>query len=260
MFIPAQAGSSYPEHHVQRGISPMRTLLALFTCLLGVTLAMAPVAYAQDDVDIAAVAEKISGLEPEALIAALHDPMEDDALPEAFSAAHFVDPMDASAGIDESEMNDIVGSVTYALTYQPAAPATPSPQASPRTGGPERIYNLASVHYLIFEQPLDATTMESFDETLRNSIGDQAVNAEVEEITIQDTASYRISIETETNGIPIVIEWVAIPIGNVAVVSMTMTGGEAVDIGALQADAEALALASAEHLGTAAENRTTPAG
>jgi hypothetical protein len=241
----------------------MRILLAILTGLLGVTLVMAPVVHAQSDVDISMVAETVADLEPAVLIAALEDPMADDALPSQFSDAALIDPAEAgagSAGLDNDGVEDSVGTVTYGLTYQPEAPATPSVQASPRAGGPERIYNLASVHYMIFDHQLDASALEQFDETLRESIGDQAVDSEVQQITIQDTPAYLISIETEINGIPIVMEWTAIPVDTVAVVSMTMTGGETVDIEALQSDSEALALASVAHLGSAVENRTTPAG
>lgn len=231
----------------------MRTMLAVLICMLAVTLAVSPIAGAQSDVDVPAVAQTVTGVDPDALLAALHQPMANDDLPAQFSDATYVE--------QETQASDaIAGAVTYTLTYMPGPEASPSPQASPVQRGPERIFNLASVQYLVFDHELDAAALEQFDDVLRGFIGDQAANADVETITVQDAPAYRISIETETNGIPIIIEWVAIPVGTVAVMSMTMTSGETIDIASLQADAEVLAIASVGHLGSAVEHRTTPAG
>ena len=240
---------------VKQKALPMRTLLATLTCILGFLVAATPIVDAQSSVDIPSIEQKVMGVSPDALVAALHTPMPNEDLPQQFSGATYVEPTSPRAGTES-----VIGSVTYTLTYEPTPGGTPSSQASPRASGPERIFNLASVQYLIFEHQLDAAALEHFDDVLRSTIGDQAVNADVETISIQGRTAYRISIETETNGIPIVIEWVAIPVGLVAVVGMTMTSGETIDIVALQADAEALTVAGVGHLGSAVEHHSAPAG
>lgn len=253
--------STAPDRRLHKRNTSMRLMMAIVTMLMTMQLFVSHDVYGQEDVDIQAVIQNISGLDPDILIAALQTPMPNDALPSRFVDATLVDPDEVgeSSGSDE-DMNVSVGSVTYSLTYQHSQAETSPVQATPPVGGPNRLYNLASVQYLVFDKDLDAAALEQFDETLRVFVGDQAAGADVQHITVQDSPAFLISIETETNGIPIVIEWLAIPVGTVAVVGMTMTGGDNVDTVELTADAQALTLASVAHLDMAVKNRTAPAG
>lgn len=237
----------------------MHTLLAFLIAMLGAAPAMTPFALAQDDIDIPAVAESIAHLKPDQLVTSLHSPLTNDELPAPFSDATFVEPDDASI---QPDVRDLLGTVTYTMTYSPGNASTPIPDKDQpsNAGGPGRIYNAASVNYLIFDEQLTEGALEGFGETLRTSTGDQATDAEVQEITIKDQPAYLVSVETKTNGVPIIIDWIAVPVDKVAVVSMTMSGGEAVDRDGLRADAESLSLAAIAHLENASMPQETPAG
>lgn len=243
----------------------MRLLPVLLTCLLGAVLLHAPIVAAQDDVDIPAIADRVLARDPESLVQALRLPMANEDLPAPFTRADYVDPESVSgdaANIAGDEMGDVVGNVMYSVAYKPdeSASASPSPVASPIAGGPASIYTTASLNYLVYDHALNPETLENFDQVVLDALGDQAADAEVKEIAIGETTAYVITVATITNGIELIMQWIAIPVGNVAVVSMAMSGGVAVDRDELRADAEALALAGTRHLGAVAEDESQPAG
>lgn len=243
----------------------MRLLPVLLACLLGAMNLLAPIVAAQDDVDIPAIAETVLARDPEALVQALRIPMTNEHLPAPFSGAEYVDPESVpgdAASIAGDEMGDVVGNVMYSVAYKPDenASASPSPVASPIAGGPASIYTTASLNYLVYDHALNPETLESFDQVVIDALGDQAADAEVKQISIGETTAYLITITTMTNGIELVMQWNAIPVGNVAVVSMAMSGGVAVESDELRTHAQALALAGARHLGAVAEDESQPAG
>lgn len=243
----------------------MRTFHALLILLFGAMLALAPLVSAQDAIDIPSIAEIVLERDAESLVPALKAPIDEEGLPAAFSNAEYVDPASVSGdtgNIARGSMGDVIGTVMYSIDYQPVmgASASPSPVASPAAGGPASIYNTASLNYLVYGDEVNPESLEGLGEVLLSTIGDQAAEVEVSEITIDDTIAYVITISTVTNGIEVVMQWVAIPVGNVAVISMAMSGGVNVDVDALRKDALALAIAGTRHLGAAAQDESQPAG
>ncbi len=243
----------------------MRSFHALLILLFGATLAPAPLVNAQEDIDIPSIAETVLERDPESLVPALKAPMNADDLPPAFSNAEYVDPGSVpgnTGNIAGAAMGEVIGTVMYSIDYQPGtgASASPSPGASPAAGGPASIYTTASLNYLVYGEEINAESLEGLGKVLLDTIGDQAADVEVSEITIDDTVTYVITISTLTNGIEVVMQWVAIPVGNVAVMGMVMSGGVNVDVDALWEDALALAIAGTRHLGAAAQDESQPAG
>lgn len=246
----------------------MRLLLSLLALLFGTTIATAPLASAQDSPDIAAVAADVMDSDPAGLLSDLETPIPADLLPEGFTEASYVDPdavSGASPAIDEETAPGVIGTTSYSVIYQQSTgggspvsspEAAPSPQAS----GPTNLYSTAGLHFVAFDHEFDASTLEDFDQAIMATTGQQATDMEIEEISINDTPAYRFTIQTEINAVPVYMQWVAIPVGNIAVLGMVMLGGQDVDLDALAADAEALALAGIVHLGNTAANETQPAG
>lgn len=233
----------------------MRILFTLLTAILAWLLIASSTTVASDTVDVTRIASAIAPLQADQIATALQAPVPDDALPPAFN--------DASPLKQEDEAPYMAAgaaaSVSYSMTYTPDTEPTPE-AASPRPSGPGRTFNTASITYLVFEEELTTDMLADFDEIFLATVSDQDATAETQEITIADQPAWLISIETEINGIPILIDWVAVPVGKVAVLSMTMSGGTAVDRESLLADAEALSLAAITHLGTAIDQRGTLAG
>lgn len=241
----------------------MRSFIAFLILLLGGMLVTAPVLRAQDSVDIAAIAEVVSSRDPELLAAALETPMADDTLPAGFSLAELIDPESLStstASVTSGDVEGLVAPVMYSISYQPTDGESATPLASPVAGGPARIYNTGSMNYLIFDHDLSEETPEAFGQMLTDALGDQGAAAEVQEVALSNTTAYMASISTEINGVQVVMQWVAVPVGNVAVIGMAMSGGVSVDTEALQRDAQALTVAGVRHLGAVAEANEEPAG
>jgi|GEM_PF-3432497 len=238
----------------------MRPLLHILVAATGAMLLLAPVASAQSSIDIPEIASHLAATDTNALISSLQKPMANDTLPTGFADAIKVDSGDAIPPSSFPEDQQPLAIVSYSLTYSPGGGATPEAGATPPAGGPERIYNNAAVYYVLFDQPRDPENMDQVDAILRTVVGDLAVDEDTRHITIADTTAALISIENELNGVPLIMDWIALPVGNVVVISMTMAGGEAADNPQAQADAEALISAALIHLDSAAENATTPAG
>lgn len=235
----------------------MRTLIALLAGILAVAWIATPETAATPETDIPALAEAIAPLSANEIQATLHTPIPDDQLPPAFGDATAIDQ---DTSMMEASALGAAGSVSFSLAYTPGEGSTPEAQTPTRTSGPNQLYSTASITYLIFDEPLAPEKLTEFDKILRDSLGDQAAEARVQEITVAGQPAYLVSGETEINGIPIILDLVAVPVGKVAVVSMTMSGGAAVDRDALLNDAEALSLAAIDHLRIAIEQRGTPAG
>ena len=242
----------------------MRTLLALLTCLLAAMLLAAPGITAQDNVDLPSIAETVLTRDAESLVHALQTPMAAGELPASFSDAEYVEPESIPGNTDDlvgDEIGNVIGTVMYSVAYEPGGDTpSPVPSPSPQVGGPARIYSTASLNYVIYEDKLNPERLESLGEAVLATLGDPAADMEVQEIAINETTAYVITITTVTNGVELIMQWFAIPVGNVAVISMVMSGGVKVDVEALREDAQALALAGAQYLGAVAEDESQPAG
>lgn len=231
----------------------MRILVTVAALILALATAFGP-ASAQDEVDIAAVASAALEQDPQQILARLRNAPPTVELPPAFSEPTYIDPSTLSGstgGINEDTVSGIVGTSVYSLVYEPGGvPATPgaAPVASPQSRGPVRLYSVSSLHYVVFDHEISPDALTDLNSALKAAIGDEAAASEIHEVTVNDTTAYRFAMETTINDVTIFAEWLAIPVGNVAVITMTMSGGEDVDLETLAADAEALALTGIAHL------------
>lgn len=232
----------------------MRFPFLALAVFLALTTTFAPAAAQHADVDIASVAAETANHDSQETLARLENAPPAIELPEAFSEPTYIDPSTmtgSSGGIDEDTVSGIIGTAAYSLVYEPGGvPATPgaAPVASPQASGPVRLYSVASLHYVVFDHEISPDALTDLNSALKAAIGDEAAESEIHEVTVNDTTAYRFAMETTINDVTIYAEWLAIPVGNVAVVSMTMSGGEDVDLETLAADAEALALTGIAHL------------
>lgn len=127
-------------------------------------MSLAPLAAAQDDVDLEAVAETVLKVDQEALMTALETPIADEDLPEGFSNATFVDPETASAEegvLPASDLEGAWGSVGYAIDFDPAALGA---TATPESGSAEASFSigLAFLNYIFMGKEITTADLEDF--------------------------------------------------------------------------------------------------
>ena len=243
----------------------VRTMLLVLSMLMGVVFSTSPLASAQEDVDIQAVSETVLGAEAEALLTGLETPIADADLPAGFSAAEFVDPDQATGEegvIPAEDLDGTLGSVAYMIGYEPSA--TDDAVASPESGAAPLSFGFSSLNYVVFEDELGPEELEEFKAGVEEGIagesaatpaaGEASENATVEDITVGDTDAVLLTYIIEEEGVQSVVQMVAVPVGNVMVMSMVVLAAESVDADALRADAESLALSGVDYLGTVAES------
>jgi hypothetical protein len=241
----------------------MRRLLLALTVLMGVVFATAPLASAQTDVDVAAVSESVLSADTDALLTGLETPMDDDALPAGFSDATFATPEEAAAEegvLPTGDLDGTVGSVAYTIGYDPDATASPEAagaadaEATPELDLSSLSFGFASLNYVVFEDELTAGDMADFKDGAQQGIDDEEDGtASVEDITVGDTDGVLLTYVIEEQGVQSVVQMVALPVGNVMVMSMVVLAATEVDADQLQVASEDLALAGIEHLGVVAE-------
>ena len=240
-------------------------VLATATCF---AMTSAPMATAQDDVDVEAVAETVLAADQVALMTALETPIADEDLPQGFSNATFVDPETASAEegvLPASDLEGAEGSVAYAIDFDPAALAA---TATPGSGSAEASFSigLASLNYIFMGDEIMADDLEEFKSGAREGLADETgdaaspeagaagMEATVEDIEVAGVEGALITYRISEEGIQSVVQMVAIPVGNTMVISMAVEAGTEVDTDAVLAASQDLALAGADYLGAVAED------
>ena len=236
----------------------MRKLVLVLTLLVGFAFATSPLAMAQNDIDINKVAKVVLAAKADALLTALETPMADKDLPDGFSGAEFADPETATAeeGVLPSEdLDGTLGSIAYTLSYDPASTASPEAgaEATPELDMSALSFGFASVNYVVFDDELDSSDLEDFKDGAQKGIDQEEGQASVEDITIGDTDGVLLTYIIEDSGVQSAVQMVAIPVGNVMVMSMVVLASTEVDADAIQADSENLVLAGIEHLGNVAD-------
>jgi hypothetical protein len=243
-----------------------RRFLLVLTMLMGVVFATAPLAAGQTDVDIEQVSETVLGADADALLTSLETPMADDALPAGFSEATFAAPGEAAADegvLPTEDLEGTVGTVAYTVSYDPAASGSPEAEAetddSASTPALDDLsglsFGFASLNYVVFEDELTSDDLEDFKAGAEEGIAQEDEGtATVEDITVGDTDAVLLTYVIEEEGVQSVVQMVAIPVGNVMVMSMTVLAAETVDADQLRVASEDLALAGIDHLGVVAED------
>jgi hypothetical protein len=227
-----------------------RGLMLIVGIFCSLTLAVAaPVAAQTDtvDVDIAEVADLVSEADTDDLLVALEEPIADKDLPEGFSDAEFLDPDDVTAEsglLTGDSLEGSLGSVAYNLT-----------------GDPEVIGGLnvvVSVQYVAYDEeeagddPL-GDFIEGAEGGLEGAVPEGG-EASVETVDLEGEDAALITFSMEDSGIGVVVQYLAIPVGNVFVFASVTVAGEEVDADDVYDSTEALALSSIAHLGAVAED------
>lgn len=231
-------------------------MMRLFLAALAMLLA-APVFQlnAQESVDISAVAEQVSSVDSERLLMGLNTPIPDDILAGPFADAR---PMEGQTLTEQrARFNDalegISGSVVYTLRYSPvSATASPSasPSGSPVARAPQAIFSSSTLSYLVFSEPIDLSEPEAFASSIQAAMGSEAQEGTVEQITVNDAPAVQISAMTVVNAVELHAQWIAVPVGNVVVIGMVMTGSDSFVEEDFNADNEALVLSGIRYLET----------
>jgi hypothetical protein len=213
------------------------------------TLAVAaPVAAQADAVDIAEIGEVVAAADVEDLLVALEEPMQDRDLPEGITEAEFVDPEDVTSeeGLLEADtLEGSLGSVAYTLT-----------------GDPEELGGLSaivSVQYVAFdEDEVDGDVLGDYIEGAESGLEGDALppdaEATVETVELEGGDAALITLTMETTGVVVVVQYLAIPVGNVFVFGSVTVAGEEVVADDVYEHTEALTLSAISHLGETAEN------
>jgi hypothetical protein len=225
-----------------------RGLMLILGIFCSLTLAVAaPVAAQTDTVDIAEVADLVSEADTDDLLVALEEPMADGDLPEGFSDAEYLDPEDITAEsglLTEDTLEGSLGSVAYNLTGDPDV-----------IGG---VNVVVSVQYVAFdEEETGDDPLGDFIEGAEGGIEGalpEGAEASVETVDLEGEDAGLITFAMEDSGIAVVVQYLAIPVGNVFVFASVTVAGEDVDADDVYDFTEALTLSSIAHLGAAAED------
>lgn len=235
----------------------MRTLAALLSIVVCSGLLAAPVATAQDSPAIQAVTEMVLAHDPEALLLELNTPLPDDQLPDGFINATLTDPNPLEGDtVSADDLEGGIGNVMYTVRYDHALDQGSTPVASPTAQRSGPMYNAASLNYIVLDREFDDHAMEEFEAAALETLGGNAQRTEVETITVGGVDAHMITTFSTTNGLQVIIQWIAIPVGTVMVISQLLLGGERVDTDAMRSMNESFALAGVSHLQAAVD----PAG
>lgn len=217
---------------------------------------------AQEGVDIPTVAERVSAIDSERLLMGLNTPIPADMLPGQFSEPDMMDKeaLSQQRSTFNSVYDNLSGSMVYTVEYAPSMAATPdaaaspngTPQGSPENREPQALFTSATITYLLFTEPIDMSDPDAFGATVQQAMGSEAVEGDVQQITLGETPAIMISTEAVINAVEIHANWIAVPVGNVLVIGMVMTGADTFSEDAFIADNEALVLSGIAYLGEVA--------
>lgn len=230
--------------------------------LAALLAAPSAVGTAQEGVDIPTVAERVSAVDSERLLMGLNTPVPADMLPGQFTEPAMMDreALSQQRSTFNSVYDTLSGSMVYTVSYEPTATGTPeaaaspsgTPQGSPENREPQALFASATLTYLLFSEPIDLSDPDAFGATVQEAMGSEAIDGEVQQTTLGDTPAIMISTEAEINAVDIHANWIAVPVGNVLVIGMVMTGADTFAEEAFIADNEALVLAGITYLGEVA--------
>ena len=235
----------------------MRKMLLLFAMIASFSFAVAPVAMAQNDVDIESISQAVTDADLNTLMANLETPMSDEALPDGFTNATYVDPKTATGEegvLPASDLEGSEGSVAYTVDWDPTAvSASPEAEASPTGSG--FAVRIATLNYVFFDSEISSSDLEDFKSGAEEGLqGEEGAETTVETIQVAGTDAVLLTYNLESEGVQSIVQMVALPVGNTMVISMLVEAGMDVDADAVQTAAQDLTLAGAAYLGTVAED------
>jgi hypothetical protein len=232
-----------------------KRFLVMVGVLLSLMMASTPLVAAQSEPDVAKIGKAVSAADPADLIAALETPMRARDLPDGFTKAAYVDISTAKGAASEDCMYDassvqVEGAAGYVVTVDPEI----VPYA----------YRCASVNYLAFdEQDMGDDPLGDFKDGVESGLEESASEAtpdgststsDVTDITVAGEDAILITYTVEQDGAYVVVQTVAIPVGNVFVVALVSVGDATeIDADDVETLANDLTVAAIDYLGTVAE-------
>jgi hypothetical protein len=235
----------------------MRKVLLLFAMIASLSFTAAPVAMAQDDIDLESISETVMDADSQKLITAMETPMADDDLPAGFSDATYTDPEAATGDegvLPASDLEGAEGSVAYMVDWDPtSAEGTPEATASPVDDA--FAVRIATLNYVFFDQEITSDDLDDFKTEAEKSLQSEGgADASVDTVQFNGTDAVLLTYEINEDDIVSIVQMLAVPVGNTMVISMVVEAGTDVDAEAVLGASEELALAGARHLGTVAED------
>ncbi|MGC4105824.1 MAG: hypothetical protein QM753_05615 [Thermomicrobiales bacterium] len=224
--------------------------------LLSLMMASTPLVAAQTEPDVAKIGKAVSAVDSTDLIAALETPMPARDLPDGFSKAEYVDISTAKGAASEDCMYDassvkVEGAAGYIVTVDPEV----VPYA----------YTCASINYLAFnEKDMGNDPLGDFKTGVESGLEESASEAtpdgssstsDVTDVTVAGEDAILITYTLEQDGAHVVVQTLAIPVGNVFVVALVSVGdAKTVDAKDVETLANDLTVAAIDYLGTVAED------
>jgi hypothetical protein len=229
---------------MKRSFRGLMLILGIF-CSLSLAVAAPVAAQTDEDIDIAAIGEDVLAADPDTLLEGLEEPMRDRDLPEGFSEAEFVAEEDVTPEmglLGSDSLEGALGSVAYSVVGDVEV-----------LGGANAI---VSVQYVAFDaDELTDDTLDEFIEGAESGLGElpEGSEATVETVELAGEDAALITFSQTGASSSVVVEYIAIPVGNVFVfASVTIADTAEVDADDVFDATEALALSSITHLGEVA--------
>ena len=230
----------------------MRRVLILLSLIASLGFVASPVATAQDDVDLGAIATTVQDADQGKLMTALETPPTDEQLPDGFSGATFIDAEALGAEAGEAPVDLLessTGSIVYMLDYNPDPDAgTPDPLSMDFT------IRIPTLGYQFFDKEVTSDDLDSLrDEMEANTSGGEGADFTIETIDVNGTEALLVTQEDDIEGTQSVVNIIILPVGNALVQAMIIEGGADLDAEATQDATQQLTLSGAAYLGEVAE-------
>ena len=197
--------------------------------------------------DVDAVAESVLAVDPEDLAVALEEAPTDADLPEGFLApvdgtpenAEVVDAFSSGLG----ELEGAVGNVTHGLDTDPDV--VPGMLSS------------GILTYITADEEISDSDLDDFQDGIEEGLDSSSgtfSEGSVDRVEVQGTDAVLVTLVLEEEGTSVVVQMLAIPVGNTMVVATVLvvdtTTVDAADVEPFTAE---LAVAGVNYLGTVAE-------
>jgi hypothetical protein len=227
----------------------MKRTFFLAMLLMGLVLSTGNAVAAQEletesSTDVDAVAETVLAVDPADLATALEEAPTDSDLPEGFLApvggtpenAEVVDAFSSGLG----DLEGAIGNVTHGLDTDPDV--VPGMLSS------------GILTYITVEEEITDSDLDEFQEGVEEGLGGTSPDATAERVDIQGTEGVLVTLPLEESGSFVVVQMLAIPVGNTMVVATVLVvDTAAVDVEVVQPFTAELAVAGVNYLGTVAE-------
>jgi len=242
-----------------------KRLLILFSVLISLLMASTSTIAAQTPTpDVSSIAKDVLAADPQSLLEGLQTPPSDKDLPEGFSDAQYVDIASDATPVaspvsddisrdclyDASSLGQTEGAVGYSIVGDTTALNFP--------------YVCASINYVIFEEgALGKTPLEDFKTGVEQGINEsggegtpdsQGGIGEVTDTTVAGEDAVLLTYTIEDGGAHVVVQTLALPVGNVFVISLVSVADTSeIDADQIAEYADQLTVAGIAHLGTVVE-------